>query len=166
MGLSEVLKGMQTYKEKSLFPGCAGTNLCIESLTLTPTIFMSKSFEWLNLFLIYDKTLDALSHRLFFNFPNSFCFTEASLWISAKHTPATFLIHRQHFLVYTEFRAPPFRGNLFAVCHTFLLTLIHMVIWIRNVDFSFYTRAELRSYRVASHVNTCTPVRYPGSAAC
>lgn len=28
MGLSEVLNGMQTYKEKSLFPGCVGVNLC------------------------------------------------------------------------------------------------------------------------------------------
>lgn len=26
-GLSEVLRGMQTYKENSLFPGCAGMNL-------------------------------------------------------------------------------------------------------------------------------------------
>lgn len=37
MGLSEVLKGMQTYKEKkSLFPGCAGMNLCHVSLTVNP----------------------------------------------------------------------------------------------------------------------------------
>lgn len=55
MGLSEVLQGMQTYKErgkKSVFPGCAAMELCHESLTVNPIIFMSKSSECLNLFLL------------------------------------------------------------------------------------------------------------------
>lgn len=92
----------------------------------------------------------------FSNVPNSFCFAEASLWTSANHTPATFLLHRQHCVVYTEFRSPPRHRESFR-CVPYIPADAHSHANLHL--FSFYTRTELRSYRVASHVNTRTPQR-------
>lgn len=73
-------------------------------------------------------------------------------------------LYRQHFV---EFATPPGknpRRNLVR-CATSLTMLIDMVMRILSVDFSFYTSPALRSSRVASHVNTCVPLRHPDSRA-
>lgn len=71
---------------------------------------------------------------------------------------------KQKFVVYTEFLSSPLRES-FAVCHTFLLTLIHMLMRILRVDFSFHIGTEQRSLGVTSHVNTCIPLRHTGNTA-
>lgn len=88
-------------------------------------------------------------------------------WQVQKHTPV------RPFSVQTTLcwvcNPPPAkktpRRNLVR-CATSLMTLIHMIMRILSVDFSFYTSAALRSSGVASHVNTCIPLRHPDSAAC
>lgn len=103
-------KECKPLKTTRLYPGCAGVDLCHVSLTVKPIIFMSKSS--VNLFLLQDKALDPLSQRLFFYFPNSFFFIEAPLLISAKHTPASFLLHTDTTLLCIQSFGAPFRGNL------------------------------------------------------
>lgn len=49
-------------------------------------------------------------------------------------------------------------------CATSLMTLIHMVMRILGVGFSFYSSPALRSCGVASHVNTCVPTVEPADA--
>lgn len=128
---------------------------CHVSPTLKLIIFMSKSFEWLNVFLLWDKALDPLSHRLFFSFLNSFSFIQPPLLMSVKKTHQLVFSppHRQHFVVCTEIQ-PLLQRKSFAVCHTFLLTLIHMKMRILSIDFSPYTNAELCSLH---HMSTHAP---------
>lgn len=90
---------------------------------------------------------------------------EAPLLISSKHTPASFLLHTDNTLLCIQsFRLPPSEGIF--CCVPYIPVDTHSY---GNEDssqcrfFSFYINAGLRSSRVASHVNTCIPVRRPGS---
>lgn len=115
-------------RKKKLISWMCWCERCHVSPAVKPIIFMSKSFEWLNAFLLWDKTLDPLSHRLFLYFLNSFSFIQPPFLISAKHTPATFLLRTDSTLLCVQRFSPLLQRESFAVCHTFLLMLIHMVI--------------------------------------
>lgn len=127
MGLSEVLKGMQTLKkEQSSFLGCAGVNLCSDSLTVNTIKLTSKSLATADWILFSSQTKHWIYFPIgffFFFFLISWIplyFAGTSLLMSAKHTPASCFSSIQTTLccVYRVSGCPPtppsapLRGNL------------------------------------------------------
>lgn len=73
--------------------------------------------------------------------------------------------YRRHFVVYRVSNPPPSSSSSFAVCHTFLLTLIHVLMRILSIDFSFFTPMQSRDGPRLHHMSTLASLlRRPGSA--
>lgn len=117
-------------------------------------------------FSLCTEDVWAGSQKAFLLFAESLLLRGGSSFGKCKTHTSSFLLRTDNTLL--SFQPPQKktpRRNLVR-CATSLMTLIHMIMRILSVDFSFYTGAALRSSGVASHVNTCIPLRHPDSAAC